>query len=292
MLMPVYLDGRWIDDPERAALPLDDPGVTQGAIVVETVRTFGRQPFRLDWHRPRLQKALAYFGMTELPGGVDFGALIGDLLSRLPDDDDVAAVVLVTPRPTLVCHARPLPLDRYRQWYAEGLTLAIPPTRHASSLPRGFKHRSRLHWWKADAEARAIDANAMAVLQDTDGVLTETAIGNLVAVRDGTLVLADPVRVVEGATLQAVRHIADRLGVECETADLRPDDLAACDELWISSTGCCLAPVKRVILDGEERDGEERDGEERDGDATFDAPPLWRRFADGWADAFGVDFRL
>ena len=269
MLGPVFFNDRWV---ESAGLPLGDAGVVQGAIVVETIRTFGRQPFQLDWHRPRLAEALAYLGMDALPGGYDLAELVTGLLDRLPGTDDVAVVVLVTPQPTLIVHARPLPLAKYRRWQSEGVRLVVPSTPHATALPRTFKHRSRLHWWKADAQARAVDPDAMALLADTDGVLTETAIGNLVAIRDGSLVLADPARVVDGITLKAVRVLADRLAVPIVTADLTLDDLADCPEVWISSTGCCLAPVTRVD------------------EHAFAIGPLYRRFVDAWHDEFGMTF--
>ena len=245
MHLPVYLNGRWHDEP--IGLPLDDPGVVQGVTLVETLRTYGRVPFEPSRHWERLHRGLAYLGLDRFPDEHSPDDLVAELLDRLPGADDVAIVILVTPgreRPTVVCHARPLP--PYEAWRRDGVALAIPTVTQGAELPRTFKHRSRLHWWKAAREADVIAVGSHAWLRDADGPLTETASGNVVAVCAETLVEMPPDRVVPGVTAAIVRELAASVGLSHRTQEFGPGDLAGVDELWMTSTGCGVVPVRSV----------------------------------------------
>ena len=268
MLTPIYLNGRWFDQP--VGLPLNDPGVTAGAIVVETIRTRptpgGRELFEPDRHWPRLDAGLAYLGLDRFPGEASPRELCDELLRRLPPGPSVAVVLLVTPGPTVVCHARPLP--DYSPLHAGGVELQVSDVRQGVSLPRAFKHRSRLHWWKAAHQA----GPAMAWLPDDDGVLTETAVGNVIGVRGRTLVHAPAGRVVPGVTAAIVSELAASIGWECVEEPTTEQSLGDCDEWWLTSTGCCVAPVSRI------------------GDRLFPQRARYERLVAEWADRFG-DFR-
>jgi len=56
-----YLNGRWIDAADLA-IPVDDLGFTRGATVVEALRTFNGQPFRVEDHMARLRRSLEIVG--------------------------------------------------------------------------------------------------------------------------------------------------------------------------------------------------------------------------------------
>ena len=251
MRLPVFLNGEWIDEANGAALRCDDPAIGQGVMLVETVRTYGRQVFEVHRHRSRLEAGLDAFGLPRQPRGLDLLTLPQEVVSRLPGDDDVAVAVVVSPgpsgaEPTVLAHARDLPHQTYRRWTHDGLSLVVTATSQAAGLPRTFKHRSRLNWWLADREAKAITPQAMAWLPDVDGVLTETAAGNVLAVRGDTLLEMPRHRVVPGVTAAIVRELAAECGRPIETAELRPDDLASVDELLMTSTGCGLVPIASV----------------------------------------------
>ena len=282
MLGPVFLNDTWHDEPP--GMPLDDPSVVQGVTVVETVRTYDGRLFEPARHWPRLNRGLAYLGFDGLPYGLDPDILCRELLDRRgrsdadstkkDEPDDLAIVLLVTPgrkQPTVVCHARPLP--SYQAWYQHGVPLVVPETRQDGALPRSFKHRSRLHWWKADHEAKRCNPAALAWLLDADDVLTETASGNVVAVAGDRLLVADPSRVVPGVTQAIVEELVDGLNLHVERCDLTLGSLATCDELWMTSTGCGVVPVASVNGD------------------TFRERAMYRRLQTAWTERFGFALR-
>jgi len=53
-------------------------------------------------------------------------------------------------------------------------------------------------------------------------------------------------KVLPGISLAAVAGLARQLGVPCGERDLRPDDVASADEVFLSSTPFCLLPVTRL----------------------------------------------
>ena len=245
MLSPVFHNDGWVD---AAAIPLDDPAVVQGVTLVETFRLYDGRVFEPLRHEPRLRAGPDYLQLDWFPRGLDPFALVQDLADRLPRDlGDAAAVLLITPgreQPTVICHARPLP--SYDAWLTRGVPLVIPNVRQDRSLPRTFKHRSRLHWWKADQQAKATNPDALAWLLDHDDVLTETSVGNIVAVRGDRLLHAPADRVVPGITAGIIAELADDLGLTSETEPLTRESLRAVDELWMTSTGCGVAPIASV----------------------------------------------
>jgi len=295
-----YLNGDWLPFAE-ARLAVWDAAVTQGATATDMVRTFNGVPFRLREHLRRFADSLAALGIV-LPESVErIGEITAEAaagaLSASPSGSDVGVVMFATPgdyepymasgfdpfpaanaesRPTLCVHPFPLPWKRFDAWYRLGAATAIPATRQlpAAAIPPGIKHRSRLHWRLADAEARRIDPTAMALLLDERGCLTETNSGNLFVLRGDRLLTPRRETTLAGISQAFVLELAATAGLETARADLRPDDLAGADEAWLSSTTYCLAPVTRV-----------------DGRPVGSGVPgpVWRAMVARWSNAVGID---
>ena len=193
-----YLNGRYIPG-DQAALPVWDRGVVQGATVTEMIRTFQRVPFRLPQHLARLREALDYLGVTIHQTDDDLTEIVRQLIeSRESSLADLGIVIFVTPgaipmyagefpvsdSPTVCVHTFPLPFGQWAEKYRLGQALAVPSIRQipVEILDPRIKYRSRLHWYLADREARTIDPAAVALLQNTDGHLTETNSGNFFVV--------------------------------------------------------------------------------------------------------------
>ncbi|MEZ6071016.1 MAG: aminotransferase class IV [Pirellulales bacterium] len=91
------------------------------------------------------------------------------------------------------------------------------------------------------------EPGARALLLDEAGFVNETSTANIVAVcGDNTLVSPPETDVLHGISMAEVRELADRMGLEWTARPLLLDELAAADELLLTSTPYCLLPCCRL----------------------------------------------
>ncbi|MCH2114393.1 MAG: aminotransferase class IV, partial [Pirellulales bacterium] len=134
-----YFSGSWLPENELA-IPLDDAGFLLGASVVERLRTFAGQVFRVDDHLDRLRRSLGIVGWEAEPLCAEVAQAIQDFLkhnsAQFAAGDDWGIVCLVTPgsartttSPTVCVHGRPLPFSEWGQNYQHGIRAGIVATR-------------------------------------------------------------------------------------------------------------------------------------------------------------------
>jgi branched-subunit amino acid aminotransferase/4-amino-4-deoxychorismate lyase len=290
-----YLGGRFLPAPE-ASLSIADAGLVFAATVTDFCRTFAHRLFRWEDHLARFRRdCRACF--VPLPASDD--ELTGIALRLvehnarlLPPGGELALVSLATPGslgtyagmpgqdgpPSLCLHTFGLPLARYRRFFTEGVALALAGT-HGSSAddlaPPHVKHRSRLHWWRADHLLRQrgdIPPGALALLTDAAGHLTETAIGNLLVVQGEVVCTPPAASVLDGISLRVVRELCGELGVAVVEQPLTAADLAAASEAMLCGTAFCLAGVRWF-----------------EGHALAWPGPLMRRLLTAWSGRVGLD---
>ena len=173
--MLAYLNGRMIP-ASQACLPVYDAGVVQGASVAEQCRTFNLRPFRMDEHLDRLFRSLRHLG-------IDIGQTKDQLIDisaqlvthnggLLETGEEFGIIQFVTPGPyatyagmsdmpahrgpTVCVHTFRLPFELWAEKMQTGVRLVTPAVRHVPPecvSPR-MKHRSRLHFFLAEQEAR------------------------------------------------------------------------------------------------------------------------------------------
>lgn len=118
--------------------------------------------------------------------------------------------------------------------------------RHAASPLAGVKVTSWLNnaWNAYEAQQAGFDE---VVLLNERGEVSECTAANVFCVRGGK-VLTPPLNsgCLEGITRSILLEIAPRIGISCTEATLRPEDLYAADEVFISSTNRNLLPVGEV----------------------------------------------
>ena len=292
-----YLNGELVPG-DQAVLPVSDAGIVQGATVSETMRTFGHQLFRLDEHLERFTDSLAMVGF-ELD--LDFAGLSGvcqDLVSHnsitIDTENDLGLVLFATAgpyatysgnvagttetRPTVCAHTFPLPFELWDQVQTEGLHLVTPSVRQlpGACIDPSIKHRSRLHYYLADREAKRIDSGARAVLLDDQGRLTETTAASLLLVRDNRILSPPSTSVLPSISVAVIAELAGQLDLEFIEQDLRPDDVVQAAEALVASTPYCLAPVTRF---NDQPVGSGRPG------------PISDRLLGAWDQLVGLDIR-
>ena len=133
-----------------------------------------------------------------------------------------------------------------------GATLTeMKPTICIHSFPPQFiepkmENRSRLHWFLAAKQSRAVDPRAITLLLDLDGNFTGCAGSNLVIVNGNTIISPTTRNILWGVSLQTVKELAPQTGMEFIEKDFQPHDVVSADEAWLITTHCCMAPCTKI----------------------------------------------
>ena len=287
-----YLNGRQLPLSEMR-LPVTDMGFVLGTTVTEQLRSFAAKLFRCDQHISRLRRSLGIVGIELSVSDRELETAAGELVSRNvrlgAPGNDLGLSVFVTPGayaplhggqpgpPWVGMHTYQLSFTDWADRYDRGQALVVTDVQQVppNCWPRELKCRSRMHYYLADRAAAAIEPGARALLLDQQGFVTETSTANLVLYRAAEgLVVPPGDQVLPGISLAVLSELADELGLKFTERPLRAEDVAAADEVMLSSTPYCLLPVtrfnRRPIRDG------------RPGD-------VFRRLIRAWSDRVGVD---
>jgi len=293
----VYLGGK-LQPASAAHLSIFDFGIILGATVTDLLRTFRHRPYRMEEHVRRFYESCKYARIAVPIPPEETTArtceLIAHNASLVGPDDDLAVVYFITPgenpvyagsaggarlrTPTFCIHSFPLPFELWRRYFSEGVHLVTPSVRHVPPVcvdPK-TKNRSRLHWWLAEQEAHLVEPDAVPLLLDLEGNLTETAGANLLLVKNGVVLSPTPRNILLGVSRAVIREICGRLGVPFAERDLQTHDAITADEAFLATTPYCMAPVTRI-----------------NGVAVGDGLPgeLFYRILSEWSKDVGVDIR-
>ena len=279
----VNVDGALVE-PSRATVSVFDRGFLYGDSVYEVVRTYGGRTFELDAHLARLAHSAERIGLA-LPW--DARRTAAELARTLeaarggdvPDPeaapwnvDEQYARILVTRGagelgldpalavdPKAIVIVQPLRGPPARA-YAEGVKATVVGVERNSprAVDPSAKTGAHLNHVLAVREARASGAYE-ALLLDEHGFVTEGSSSNVFAVRAGCL-RTPPLAagILEGVTRGIVLALARASSIPADEVPMRPDDLAAADEIFITSTVREIVPVTRL---GERVVGGGRPGE-------------------------------
>lgn len=261
-----YWNGRFVPF-SQVSLPPYDAGFVQGTTVGEQLRTFGGRLYRLDEHLRRLSNSLEIVGVTPPVTLGTVGEISRSLASHnhrlLAAGDDLGLSILITPGvysafacgarggPTVIINTYPVAFDLFAANYDRGQALVVTDVRQvpADCWPVELKCRSRMHYYLADREARRREPGARALLLDHEGFVTEASTANVVAYFANEGLVSPPKeKILPGISVAALAQIADQLGIPFSERPLRAADLAAADELYLTSTSPCLIPCTQ--LDG------------------------------------------
>lgn len=291
----VYLNGRMVP-ASQAHVAIYDAGVVLGATVTEMTRTFRGQLFRLEDHIDRLYRSLKY---TRMEIGLSKEQLCGisrELVAhnaKLADPaDELGLIHFVTAgefpvyagsagksartTPTVCAHTFPMPIEYWAAKMEAGAHLVTPSIRHVppQCYDPKMKYRSRMHYYLADKEAQLVDPDAMALLLDLDGNVTETGGANFLMVERGTVVSPTTVNTLPGISRATVIELAAKLGIPFVEKDIQVHSVMNADEAFLTTTPYCLMPVTKLncVVIGDGRPG-----------------PMYRRLMSAWSELVGLD---
>jgi branched-chain amino acid aminotransferase len=244
----------------EAALDPRDRGFTLGDGLFETMRVRGGAVLRIERHLSRLRAGAAVLGLSPLPEDEDLTDAITKTLAanglteaavRLTISRGVPKRRGLLPepelRPSLVVRAEPF-AGYAAELYDRGvraITSRIPRNEH-SPLAK-VKALSYLDNVLARREAAARGADE-ALLLNTAGQLVCASAANLFLVFDDALVTPS---VASGALLGTVRELvatelAPRVGIEVVKRVVRPEELYAASEGFLTSALLGIMPLTEV----------------------------------------------
>ena len=242
-----YLSGRWLAH-DSMQIGVNDVGFRQGVTAVERLRTYHGRLFALDEHLVRWQRSVTQLSIAGLPSELAIRAIIEDLLARnsvlLRSEGDVGLTMFATPGelggdgPTLGLHLNRLNHAVHQRRREQGQPLVVTSVRQPDPdcWPRSIKVRSRVHYYRADAIARAVDENAVGILLDNDGSVTETSIANLAIVQAGRIVSPPADRVLPGITQSVVESIAAAAAIPWSNRAITVAELQQAEEVLLMGT--------------------------------------------------------
>jgi len=243
---------------QDARIPVLDRGFLFGDSVYEVLRTRGGVPFAWPEHLARLRASAHGIGLDL---DLDDQAIMGRVVQTLAAAQiDEAYIRIVVTRGT--GSAPSIDLD-----HAPGpanyviLVRDLPKVRpevHLALIPRlrtdrraldpAIKSGNYLNNLLGLAEAKARGATECLFL-NRDGQLTEASTSNFYMVRDGVIVTPAPgAGLLSGITRGLLLDLCESIDLELKEQDLGEADLAAADEVFLSSTLRDIVPV--TVVDG------------------------------------------
>jgi branched-chain amino acid aminotransferase len=291
----VYLNGRFIPE-SQAHISIYDMGIVLGATLTEMIRTFGHKPFRLGDHIDRLFRSSHYTG-------IDIGLskeelaeatmhVVGHNTECVDAEDELGIVYFVTAgefheyvgsagrgarvSATVCIHTFPIPFHYFSQKLQHGAHVVTPTNRHIphQCIDPKIKCRSRMHYFLAEQQARLADPDALCLMLDLDGNITETSGSNFLIVERGGLVSPPRHMILPGISRATVIDLAAKLGIPFEERLIQIHDAVNADEALSVTTPYAICPVTKINgkLIGGGKPG-----------------PVFARLVEAWSGLVGVD---
>lgn len=258
---------------EQLTLPVHDAGFVIGATVTDFCRTVRGKLFHWPKHLARFQRDCEAchiplkFTWDELAHAGE--TLIQHNANLLPNSGDLALITFATPGPlgymiglpengpaTLGMHTFPLPIERYARFQEAGAILEVVGVTagcQSSMVPVQVKHRSRMNWWLAQHAATI--PGALPVLLNAETGSPDTAIGSILAVKDGVVIRPPAEAILDSISLQIAEEHCQKLGIafSVDSLDFRDfTQLAGFSELLLVGSGFGIAGVKKWVHGEEE----------------------------------------
>jgi len=248
-----YLNGDFLPLSE-ARVSILDRGFQFADGVYEVIPVYGGRPFRLEAHLRRLERSLGEIRMDLPMAAPALADAVRELLDR-NGAGDCQAYIQVTrgeaPRnhpfpeavhPTVVMTCTPVtPVPA--EWVRDGVAaITVEDIRWARCDIKSIALLPNVMMRQKAAEEGAFEA-----VWVHRGMAVEGAASNLFAVIDGEArTPPDGPRVLPGITRDVVLELAADEGLPVRTGEVTAEELAAADEVWLTSSTKEVLPVTEL----------------------------------------------
>lgn len=260
--MQIYLNGDRVAAIDATVSPFD-LGFTMGVSVTEQIRTYRRSTPLLQRHLDRFFGGIEIIGLNIPFDRKQLTSQISNLIEingqSLAKSDELGIGVCATPGiasaygqinagPTVVVYTYPLLAEKIAASFQTGIRLTSVSTQEipAASVPKELKCRSRMHYYLAEQEAKAIDPKSRALLNSADGFIAEGTTASVVMIQSGHLVAPVKETVLPGVTLAFVIELAEQLAIPVERRNISVSELQNADEVLWLTTPMGILPVTHV----------------------------------------------
>lgn len=240
---------------EQARVSALDRGFLFADGVYEVIPVYGGRLFRLDEHLERLDGSLRGIRLENPLSRAQWRAVLTRLV-EMNGGGEQSVYFQITRgaagkrdhlfpanvAPTVFAMSSPLKaLDG--RWLQEGASVVTIPDirwqychlKTISLLPNVLMRQL--------AEDRGADEAILI----RDGMATECSVSNLFIVRDGSVVTPPKSEyLLPGITRDLLLELADRHGMPCREREIAEAELAAADEIWITSSSKEVIPATRL----------------------------------------------
>jgi len=287
----IYLNGSFVPESDAKVSVLDS-GFNAGDGVYDVTRTFAHKPFRLRDHTARLFRSLRYTRIDCGLSPVEVEKFTLEVLERnkpmLGKDEEVALWQVVSRgvrssrgnrtlgMATMAIYCISIAFEEFARQYIEGVKLVIPSTRRIppQCLEPKAKINNKMNHNMAIFEAKQVDPQAIPLMLDLDGNISESNAHNFFLVCAGKLCTPSNKNVLDGITKDALFELAAKLEIEVMDGNFTPYDAYNAEEAFLASTSPTILPVQSV---NGVRPTKEVPG------------PVTRRLIQAWSDMVGLD---
>ena len=287
----VYLNGSFVPESEAKVSVLDS-GFNAGDGVYDVTRTFAHKPFRLRDHTARLFRSLRYTRIDCGLSPAEVENITLQVLERnkpmLEQNEEVALWQVVSRgvrssrgnrtmgKATVAIYCISIGFEEFARQYLDGVKLVIPSTRRIppQCLEPKAKINNKMNHNMAIFEAKQVDPQAIPLMLDLDGNISESNAHNFFLVCNGRLCTPANKNVLDGITKDALFELAAKLEIEVMDGDFTPYDAYNAEEAFLASTSPTILPVQSI---NGVRPTKEVPG------------PVTKRLIRAWSDMVGLD---
>jgi branched-chain amino acid aminotransferase len=146
------------------------------------------------------------------------------------------------------CYSAALPHGEYAHCYTKGKAAVSSLYRHIppQCFEQRCKHRARLPHFLSKLDAKRVDAEAFALLLDTDGFITEGTGANIFIVMDSVLLTPTTRNILVGISRQYVIELAGELGIPVREQDITLYEAYNAEEAFWTTSSYCILPISRI----------------------------------------------
>jgi branched-chain amino acid aminotransferase len=257
--MKIWMDGQLLDR-EQAAVSVFDHGVLYGDGVFEGIRIYNGRIFQCTAHVDRLYESAEKIRL-EIPyskqdlvdamtqcievNGLTDGGYIRLVITR--GAGTLGLHPFMCPKPCVFIIADQIQLYP-PELYETGMGVVIAKRIRISPTMLDPAVKSLNYVNNIMAKIEAIDVGLLeAVMLNDQGNVSECTGDNIFIIKDGAIV-TPPVTagILIGVTRNVAIRLAKQLGIEVAERDMKPDELKAADEIFLTGTAAEIMAVTKV----------------------------------------------
>ena len=256
--MKIWLDGKLVDR-EDAKISVYDHGLLYGDGVFEGIRLYHGRIFECQAHIDRLFESARQIRLTIPYTKQELADAMGETIRANNRTDGYIRLVVTRgvgnlgvspftcPRPSVFIIADEIAMYP-REMYEQGMAVIIASTVRTAARMVSPAVKSLNYLNNVLAKIEAVDAGVgEAIMLNEDGNVAECTGDNIFIVTDGTLVTPPPeAGILLGITRAVVLRLAEQMGIPAVEQNLKPAELYAAHECFLTGTAAEVIPVTKI----------------------------------------------